>query len=426
MRLFQMSRPADRKAFDAYCKARETRFPPAVIAKVSSIVSAVRKRGDSALVEYTRRYDGVRLSVSGMRVGKSGLRVAWDRLPARDKAAMRAAWSNILRFHLAQRPRGVRLRTGHGILRQVPVPIESVGIHVPAGRAPLVSTFLMVAGAARAAGVPRLAMFSAPRTMGRIAPAILAAAHLVGIDEVYSIGGAQGVAALVYGTRTVRPVDRVAGPGNAWVQCAKWLTQAGAGCEGASELLVLADRTAPARAVAADLLAQAEHTGNEYAVLVTDSPGFAARVRTELALQMRGFPRAREAGASLSRRGAVVLVRNMDEGARVANRFGAEHLEVICRGAGKVARKAMKSGCVLVGAHTPTAVEDYGAGPNHVLPTSGTSRYASGLGTRDFVRMVNVTAMTKRGLRMLAPHMARLARMEGLEAHARSVEVDRG
>jgi len=426
MRIFRYGIPADARAFESYCRSREDRFSPEITRLVSGIVSAVRRQGDRALLGFTRRFDGVAMKPSSIRVDPRDMAAAWREIPRADRQAMQAAWKNILRFHLAQRQKPVTVRVPYGVLRQVPVPIERVGVHVPAGKAPLVSTFLMVAGAARAAGVSDLVMFSPPRSKGKVAAPILAAAHMAGIREAYAVGGAQGVAAMVYGTRTVRPVDRVAGPGNVYVQAAKWLTQAGAGCEGASELLILADRTAPPRAVAADLLAQAEHSGNEYAVLVTDSRALVEAVLRELRGMMPGFSRARQAADSLSRRGAIVLVRNMVEGAAVANRFGAEHLEVICRGAERIVPRAMKAGCILVGPYTPTAVEDYAAGPNHVLPTAGTSRYASGLGTRDFVRMVNITKITRKGLDQIGPVAARLARMEGLEGHARSVEVERG
>jgi histidinol dehydrogenase len=426
MRIFRYSVPKEARAFEAYCQSREERFPPAVIAKVSGIVSAVKKGGDRALLGFTRRFDGVSMKASSLRVPVREMASAWKATPKADRQAMKTAWDNITRFHRAQLQLPVTVRVPYGVLRQVPVPIERVGVHVPAGRAPLVSTFLMVAGAARAAGVRDVVMFSPPRFKGKMAAPILAAGYMAGIREAYAVGGAQGVAAMVYGTKSVRPVDRVAGPGNVFVQAAKWLTQAGAGCEGASELLVLADRTAPPRAVAADLLAQAEHTGNEYAVLVTDSRALVEAVLREVRGMMHDYSRARQAADSLSKRGVIVLVKDMLEGAVVSNRFGAEHLEVICRRAERIVPRVMKAGCVLVGPFTPTAVEDYAAGPNHVLPTAGTSRYASGLGTRDFVRMVNVTQITRKGLDKIGPVAARLARMEGLEGHARSVEVERG
>ena len=395
-----------------------------MVRTVTRIVEAVRRRGDSALREFTGKYDGVR--GGRIRVAAGELRAAWKATPPAERLALRTAWKNILRFHQAQKTGGFMLGTPYGSLSQVARPVERVGIHVPAGRAPLVSTFLMAAGAARAAGVKDIAVFSPPRFGGKIARPILAAAWMAGVREGYAVGGAQGVAAMVYGTKTVRQVDRVAGPGNAWVQAAKWLTQAGAGCEGASELLVLADSSAVPRSVAVDLLAQSEHTGNEYAVLVTDSKVLASRVLAEMRCMLEGFPRARQAAESLAKRGAIVLVRNMKEGAEEASRFGAEHVEVVCRGAERLVPRIRHAGAILVGPFTPTAAEDYAAGPNHVLPTAGTARYASGLGTRDFIRMVSVTRLTRKGLRKLAPVVAKLARMEGLEGHARSVEVDRG
>ncbi|MEK7476750.1 MAG: histidinol dehydrogenase [Candidatus Coatesbacteria bacterium] len=426
MRVFRAWIPADMRAYAALQRSRALVLPPAVLRSAARIVGDVRRRGDAAVLAAVRRFDGVRLTRRTLRVAPAAIRRAWIGLPPADRRAMRVAWRNIVSFHLRQRERGYVMRTPYGVLEHVIRPLGRVGIHVPAGTAPLVSTMLMCAGAARAAGVRDLVLAVPPRWRGGVHPAVLAGAFLAGIDEVYAAGGPAGVAMLAYGTETVPAVDKVVGPGNLYTQAAEMLVQSGAGLMGPSELVVLADGSAAPAAVAADLLAQAEHAGDNWAVLVTPSRVLGAAVMAEVVRQVIRLPRAAVAARSLAGRSAVVLVRSMAAGLGVAERFAPEHLEIVGRGAEGIAARVRCAGTVLVGPWSPVAAADYGAGPNHVLPTSGMARHVSGLGVKDFVKHMNITRLTARGLGRLAPPLARLARLEGLEGHARSMEMNRG
>ena len=426
MRLYQTSKKADFRKLQSFIRDfKDNRFPPEVVRTVGRITEGVRRRGDSALIAETRRLDGVKLSRKSLRVRPAALRAAWKSLAAKERRAILVAWRNIVRFHRRQMPRPAAFRGPYGMEGWVVRPIERVGLHVPGASAPLVSTLLMLAGPAKVAGVRSIVMISPPRSKGTIAGPVLAAAWLTGIREVYRVGGAQGIAALVYGTRTIPPVDKVLGPGNIYVQAAKWLTQGGAGLEGPSEIVVLADDTASPEGVASDLIAEAEHTGRELAVLVTTSEALVRRVLNELRRQLQGFPRARQAADSFIRYGTVVLVKSLEEGVRIVNLLAAEHLEIITGNPSRLVRGVRNAGTILLGNYSPVAAEDYAVGPNHILPTAGTARYASGLGVKDFVKIINVSSLTRKGLNRLSPSVAILARMEGLEGHARSVEVRR-
>jgi histidinol dehydrogenase len=378
------------------------------------------------LLKAIARYDGARLKRSQISVPPAAGMRAWRKLAARQRRALRVAWENIIRFHRRQTGGDYVMRTRYGRFWHLVLPLGRVGINVSAGEVPLVSTLLMCAGAARAAGVKNLAVMSPPRSKGRVAPVILAAAHLAGIKEIYAMGGAHGVAALVYGTESVSKVDKVVGPGGLYTQAAKQITQGTSGLEGPSEILVLADATADPAMIAADLVAQAEHAGDNWPILVTPSRQLAKRILTEIMRQLDGLPRARQAARSFVRYGTIVLVRSMREGLKVADEFGPEHLSICSRNASALAKAARCAGTILIGGASPAAAADFGAGPNHVLPTAGTARYASGLGVKDFVRHVNVTCITPGGLRLLGPSLAVIARMEGLEGHARSLEMKRG
>lgn len=426
MRLFHSWIRKEMLAFAALERERQIGFPLEIVRRTSRVVEAVRRDGDAALVRFTARFDGVKLSRGRIRVPRRAFRAAWRALAPEQRRALAVAWRNIVAFHSRQRPRGYGMRTRYGILRQVIRPLDRVGIHVSAMAAPLVSSLLMCAGAARAAGVKGIALASPPRYGGGIAVPVLAGAYVAGIDEGYAVGGAQGVAALALGTRTVPAVDKVVGPGNLYVQAAKMLTQGGTGLEGPSEILVLADDSAPAAGIAADLIAQGEHTGDNWVVLVSPSKRLVLSVLEEVRLQLRGLPRAGLAASSLIDKGAIVMVRSLQEGLDIANRFAPEHLEIVCRNAKGLVAEVRSAGTILVGGASPVAAADYGVGPNHVLPTAGTARFASGLGVKDFVKTVNVTELTSKGLRAVARDLAELARMEGLEGHARSMLLDRG
>jgi len=426
MKIYRSWIKADARALDAMLAGRRAGFDAGVIRKTGAIVESVRRRGDAALLAATAKYDGVKLTARTIRVPEAEFRRAWAGLEQEKKAAMRLAWGNILAFHKRQEYRGYVLRRNYGVLRQVVRPLGRVGIHISAAAAPLVSTLLMCAGAARAAKVGRIVLVSPPRYRGSIAPEILAAARLAGIKEAYRAGGAQAVAALVFGTATIPAVDKVVGPGNVFTQAAKMLTQGGGGLDGPSEILILADDTACPDAVAADVIAQAEHAGDNPVVLVSPSRRLVLGVLDSVNRQIRGLPRGQIVAKSLSLCGAIVLVRNLREGLEIADRFAPEHLAIASRGALGLALKARRAGTILVGGASPVAAADYGAGPNHVLPTAGTARFDSGLGVKDFLKFTNITALTPKGIRRLGPKLAVLARMEGLEGHARSMEMKRG
>ncbi len=425
MRIYRSWIPADYAKLAELQRRRQLRFPREAVRRAESIVELVRRGGDVALIKATARFDRVRLTRRRLRVPRREFRAAWRSLSIAQRRAMRRAWRNILAFHAKQRARGYTLEMPYGTLRQMVRPLHRVGIHIPARTDPLVSTLLMCAGAARVAGVRELVLISPPRFSGTIARVILAGAYLAGIDEAYPVGGAQGVAALSFGTKSIPAVDKVVGPGNVYTQAAKMLTQGGGSLEGPSEILVLADGTASPAAVAADLIAQAEHTGDNWAVLVTPSKRLVLGVLEEIKRQLRDLDRAVVAAASLSQCGAMVLVRSMKEGLDMANLFAPEHLEIVARDGRRLVDGVRNAGTVLLGGASPVAAADYGAGPNHVLPTAGTARFASGLGVRDFMKLTNVTALSPKGLKSLAPDLAVLARMEGLEGHARSMEMNR-
>jgi len=314
------------RAYAVLQRSRALVLPPAVLRAAGTIVEDVRRRGDAAVLAAVRRLDGVRLTRRSLRVSPAAIRGAWAGMSPADRRAMRVAWRNIVAFHLRQRERGYVMRTRYGVLRHTVRPLRRVGIHVSAAAAPLVSTMLMCAGAARAAGVRNLVLATPPRYRGGVHPAILGGAHLAGIDEVYAAGGPQGVAMLAYGTATVPAVDKVVGPGNLYTQAAEMLVQSGTGLMGPSELVVLADGSARPAAVAADLLAQAEHTGDNWAILITPSRAFAVAMESEVRRQMARLPRRAVAARSLADRSAVVLVRSMAEGVELAERFAPEHL----------------------------------------------------------------------------------------------------
>ncbi|MCK6557378.1 histidinol dehydrogenase [Candidatus Binatia bacterium] len=409
----------------AAIRDRGTGGGAAVEAAAARIVGAVRRRGDRALIELTRRFDGVTLTPATLRVDAAELRAAVAALPPAAVRALRLAARRIAAFHRRQRTPSwsyvdpVGLRLGQQI-----TPLARVGLYVPGGHAAYPSSVLMNAIPARVAGVGEIVMVSPAGARG-FNPAVLAAAAIAGVDAVYRIGGAQAVAALAYGTATVPRVDKIVGPGNAYVQAAKKLVYGAVDIDsvaGPSEVLVIADETAPPSYVAADLLAQAEHgSGDECAVLLTPSARLADRVREEIAAQLAALPRRRAIAGVLRRRGALIVVRDLEEAARLADEVAPEHLELIVANAQRWVRRLRNAGAVFVGAYAPAPLGDYLAGPNHVLPTGGTARFFSPLGVYDFVKRTSVVTATRAGLRRLAPSVVRLAELEGYDAHAAAV-----
>ncbi len=398
---------------------------PAVVARVAEIVDEVRRHGDAALLELTKRLDGVELPAERLAVSEAEWRAAT--VPEELAAALAAAAARIEAFHRHQLPRSWWVRDEHGsLLGQQVTPLDRVGCYVPGGRAAYPSTVLMNLIPARVAGVRELVVVSPPGPDGRLDPAVLVAARLAGATEAYRVGGAQAVAALAYGTARIRRVDKIVGPGNVYVALAKRLVFGEVGIDllaGPSEVVVVADRSADPRHVAADLLAQAEHDPMARAICLTDAPAVADAVVAEVGRQGPRLARAEIAAAAIRGHGAVVVTRDLAEAVALANRLAPEHLELCVADPFAWLGAVRHAGAIFLGRHTPEVVGDYLAGPNHVLPTGGTARFASGLSVEDFVTRSSVIHYTAAGLDAAWPHLARLAAAEGLQAHGEAARI---
>jgi histidinol dehydrogenase len=398
---------------------------PDALARVATIVDEVRRRGDAALLEFTKRFDGVELGPEELRVPAAQWAAGIP--PPGLEAALAEAARRIEAFHRHQLPRSWWVRDEHGsLLGQQVTPVDRVGCYVPGGTAAYPSTVLMNLIPARVAGVRELVVASPPGADGRLNPAVLAAARLAGATEAYRMGGAQAVAALAYGTATVRPVDKIVGPGNLYVALAKRLVFGDVGVDlvaGPSEVVVVADRTAVADHVAADLLAQAEHDVLARAVCLTDDAALARAVAVAVERRCRALPRAAIAEAAVRAHGAVVVTRDLAEAVAIANRLAPEHLALAVADPFAWLGAIRHAGAIFLGADTPEVVGDYLAGPNHVLPTGATARFASGLSVEDFVKRSSVIHYTPEGLRAGWPHLRRLAEAEGLQGHAEAARV---
>jgi histidinol dehydrogenase len=391
------------------------------------IVAEVRRGGDRALLRYTRRFDGVRLAAASLRVPERELRAAAEGLPRRVRRALELAASRIRAFHRRQLQASWRYRDRAGlVLGQNVTPLGRVGVYVPGGRAAYPSSVLMNVIPARVAGVAEVIMVS-PAGRGGFHPAVLAAAQIAGVSAVYRVGGAQAVAALAYGTRTVPRVDKIVGPGNAFVQAAKRAVYGQVDVDstaGPSEVLVIAGAGANPAWVAADLLAQAEHgSGDECALLLTPSARLARAVQEEVERQLPALPRRDDIARVLARRGALVVVRAMAEAIELAEEIAPEHLELMVERPESVARRLRNAGAIFCGPFAPAPLGDYVAGPNHVLPTGGSARFFSPLGTYDFVKRTSVVGASARALRALSPAIETLAEVEGYGAHAAAVRI---
>jgi histidinol dehydrogenase len=400
---------------------------PRVERAVAAILREVRRDGDLALVRLTWRFDRVRLSGTGLQVPPAEIRALARRASPAVVASLREMARRIEAFHRCQLDSGFRLRLeGGAVLDEVVSAVDSVGLYVPGGRGAYPSSVLMNAIPARVAGVPRIAVMTPPRTL-EANPAVAAALVIAGVEgRVFRVGGAQAIAALAYGTRQVPAVAKIVGPGNAYVAAAKRQVRGTVEIDhdaGPSEVVVLADASAEPSWVAADLLAQAEHgSGDETVVLMTPSRVLARETVRLVALGLDRVANVARARRALARHGAVVLVRNVDEGIAGVNALAPEHAEVMTRRADAVARRIV-AGAVFVGRHAPVAVGDYGIGPNHVLPTGGAARYASPLSVRDFQRRQSRVRLNEAGLRRVAQGMVEVARAEGFVGHARSLLV---
>jgi histidinol dehydrogenase len=393
---------------------------------VRDIIDQVVARGDAALAELTLQFDRVDLRKAGMRVSAAELDAAEKNCNAEALDALKLARDRIEAYHRRQKPVDERYTDALGVeLGARWTPIEAVGLYVPGGTAAYPSSVLMNAVPAKVAGCPRLVMV-VPAPDGKLAPLVLAAARLAGVDEVYRIGGAQAVAALAYGTETIQPVAKIVGPGNAWVAAAKRLVFGKVGIDmiaGPSEVLILADRTGNADWIAADLLAQAEHDENAQSILITDDGALADSVGKAVDAQLKGLARSDVAAASWRSFGAVITVPRLDDAIPLVDQLAPEHLEIVAADAEMLAGRIRNAGAIFIGAHTPEAIGDYVAGSNHVLPTARSARFSSGLGVPDFMKRTSLLKCGPEQLRALAPAAIALGEAEGLTAHARSVTI---
>ncbi len=393
---------------------------------VKAIIEAVIARGDAALVEFTRRFDGLDLSPETLRISDAEIDAAEAQCSTEALEALRLARERIEVYHRAQKPQDSTTTDALGVTMGWRwTALESVGLYVPGGTASYPSSVIMNAVPAKVAGVPRIVMV-VPTPRGETNPLVLAAARLAGVDEVYRVGGAQAVAALAYGTATIAPVAKIVGPGNAYVAAAKRRVFGQVGIDmiaGPSEVLVLADGTANPDWVAADLLAQAEHDAAAQSILITDSAEVADAVEAAVERQLATLPRADIAGASWRDFGAIILVERLVDAVPLVDRLAPEHLEIEAEDAEALAARIRNAGSIFLGSHTPEAIGDYVGGPNHVLPTARSARFSSGLGVLDFMKRTSILKCDPGALRALGPAAIALGRTEGLEGHARSVAI---
>jgi len=393
---------------------------------VRAIVADVAARGDHALHDYTARFDGFDLTATGLRVGEEEIAAALAACERSLLDALGFARNRIEAFHRRQTPKDDRFTDAIGVeLGSRWTAIEAVGLYVPGGSAAYPSSVLMNAVPAKVAGVPRLVMV-APAPGGVLPAPVLAAAKLCGVDEIYRVGGAQAIAALAYGTATIAPVAKIIGPGNAYVAAAKRAVFGKVGIDmvaGPSEVLILADRSANAEWIAADLLAQAEHDESAQAMLLTDDEKLAAAVELAVEAQLALLKRSKIAGASWRDFGAIILVGDLDQALPLVDAIAPEHLEIAAAGGDALARRIRNAGAIFIGSHTPEAIGDYVAGSNHVLPTARSARFSSGLGVLDFMKRSSLLKCGPDQMRALAEAAIRLANAEGLDAHARSIAI---
>jgi len=393
---------------------------------VRAIIADVRANGDRALAELSRKFDRIDLARIGLRVTAAEIEMATQSCDRDALDALSLARDRIEAYHQRQRPADDRFTDALGVeLGHRWSAIEAVGLYVPGGTAAYPSSVLMNAVPAKVAGVPRVVMV-VPAPDGKLNPLVLAAAKLAGVDEIYRVGGAQAVAALAYGTETIKPVSKIVGPGNAYVAAAKRVVFGTVGIDmiaGPSEVLILADKNGNPDWIAADLLAQAEHDAAAQSILITDDPSLADAVENAVMAQLTTLPRAAIAGASWRDFGAIVLVRRLDDAIPLVDALAPEHLEIETADAERLAAKIRNAGAIFLGAHTPEAIGDYVGGSNHVLPTARSARFSSGLGVLDFMKRTSILKCGPEQLAALGPSAIALAKAEGLDAHARSVAI---
>jgi histidinol dehydrogenase len=410
----------------ARIRSRNVAFDEALLSNVSAIMQDVRGRGDVALIEYAQRFDGCVMQTAELRVDEEDLRRTAARVDSGVLQAIREAIRRVRFFHELERRQSWVLETAPGVfLGQRITAIERAGLYVPGGTAGYPSSVVMNVVPAQIAGVDRVIVATPPRTLENN-PAVAAALVELDVTEVYAVGGAQAIAALAYGTESVPRVDKITGPGNSYVAAAKKLVFGVVGIDsiaGPSEVVIVADDTAQASYVASDLLAQAEHSADASAILLTTSNELAHEVVRELEIQTSKLARAELIRESLTRYGVIIILDSIEEACAIVNELAPEHLQIMARDEEEIASRIRNAGAIFFGAHSPAAVGDYLAGPNHVLPSGGTARFSSGLSVNDFLKRTNTVKFSAAELERTAPSIAALAHAEGLEAHSRSVLV---
>jgi histidinol dehydrogenase len=425
MRRFAFTDPDFEARFAAFIdERRET--PEEVDAVVRDVIAAVRAEGLAALLRFAQQFDGVALDAQSIRVGEDEIEAGVEACPQAVREAIAFAAERIRSYHARQRPADLRFTDEAGVeLGWRWTPIEAVGIYVPGGRAAYPSTVLMNAVPAAVAGVERIAMVTPP---GRLQPAVLAAARAAGVREIWRVGGAQAVAALAFGAGPIRPVDKIVGPGNAFVTAAKRRVYGAVGIDalaGPSEIVVVADGTNKPGWIAADLLSQAEHDPAAQSILITDDEAFAVRVEAAIQEQLSTLTTGEDAAASWRDHGAVVIA-PLDEAPRLVDRIAPEHVEFAIDDPERLGDQVRHAGAVFLGRHAPEAIGDYVAGSNHVLPTSRAARFSSGLSLHDFLKRTSIVRCDAAAFARLAPATVTLAEAEGLPAHARSAAIRMG
>jgi histidinol dehydrogenase len=393
---------------------------------VGSIIADVQARGDAALFELTKRFDRFDLNAANLRVTPAEVAAAKAAVPATTLDALKHAAARIEAFHTRHKPADDRYTDAEGVtLGARWTPVDAAGLYIPGGLAAYPSSVLMNAIPAKLAGVKRL-VAATPAPDGKLNPLVLAALDLAGVTEIYRIGGAQAVAALAYGTKTIAPVDKIVGPGNAYVAAAKRQVFGQVGIDsiaGPSEVLIIADKANDAAWLAADLLAQAEHDESAQSVIITDDEALGRAVAAEVERQLAQLPKEKIARASWQNHGAIILVRTLDEVPALADRIAAEHVQLCVANPEALAQRIRHAGAIFLGRHTPEAIGDYVAGPNHVLPTARAARFSSGLSVLDFMKRTTIIGCSADALALLGGSAATLADAEGLDAHARSIRI---
>ncbi len=397
-----------------------------LLSDVTEIVRDVAVRGDEALFQYTAKFDKYKLTAATVEVTNAEKKNALSLVKPEDLKVIKLAARRIDKYHRNQITKGWSVNNEEGIkMGQIILPLRHVGVYAPGGKAFYPSTLLMAAIPARIAGVEEIILVS-PARDGRLNPLIAAAAEVSGVKRIFKIGGAQAIAALAYGTETVPQVDKIVGPGNAYVAAAKKLVFGQVDIDmiaGPSEVIVIADKTAKASFVAADMLAQAEHDEMAASVLLTPSESLAREVSWEIDQQLKNLSRKTIMENSLAKYGAIIITASVDEALDLANLFAPEHLELMVKNPAGLLGKVRNAGSVFLGSFTPEALGDYLAGSNHILPTEGTARFSSPLGVYDFYKRMNVISFSREALKKLGGQTASFARMEGLDAHAKSVLI---